>query len=41
VLFCSVCYSQQLYVDVNLSLKILNLMIFGVFKIFFTVGGLK
>ena len=39
VLFCSVCYSQQLYVDVNLSLKIpLNLMIFGVFKIFFYRG---
>jgi len=39
MLFCSVCYSQLLYVDVNLSLKMsLNLKIFDVLKMFFYSG---
>jgi len=39
VLFYGVCYSQSLYVDVNLSLKMsLNLKIFGVVKNIFYSG---
>ena len=39
MLFCSVRYSQQLYIDVKLSLKMsVNLKIFGVLKIFLYNG---